>query len=536
MEGVADQAAGLPAVIDEERGGRAARQGLEGERPVPRTGRARARPRRRRRRRGPAVEQGLAQAVGGRADAPANTSLLGRRAGARATRRRRFLTPSQPRRASGAAARRTPTAPRAAGLAAGGGHRRRAAGPRAARLETATRTGTAAAGLEATTWAPSRASPWRAPPLKPGLPPPPAGRPAPLKPRRCARADPRIGCPRDFLATLAARGASRTLPVARALGPGPVARGDAALGCGPVEGPLAAGCTSREHPHYAHGTDGPRPGARAAGRGARAPSVVAAAGTGIARGAPGAARPSGRRRDPDRSRGRAPGDLAPAADPDARRLFIVVAEADATMRLGGRGLRRSLEPLDQDATLADRRRNGADALATRSAAAARAALGSPPRRGTFAARGRSSSSARQTVGEAARCGLAGRRHPRRGGGTGRIARRTGAALRAAGRGARNPARGRGLPLPLSLGGLLRELPNGAIASRTGLSKSTPASSASVLPSASLSTLVRISSTSPTSRSPSWNGPNESRISRFTDRPRCSRMRLTSRFLPSRRRA
>ncbi|GJD69153.1 hypothetical protein MMMDOFMJ_2079 [Methylobacterium gnaphalii] len=95
---------------------------------------------------------------------------------------------------------------------------------------------------------------------------------------------------------------------------------------------------------------------------------------------------------------------------------------------------------------------------------------------------------------------------------------------------------RGLPVGprwASAAGFLG-LPKGAIGSRVGLSKSTPACSARVLPSCSFSTLVRISSTSPTSRSPSWKGPKETRISRFTERPRCSRMRLTSRFLPSRR--
>ena len=41
------------------------------------------------------------------------------------------------------------------------------------------------------------------------------------------------------------------------------------------------------------------------------------------------------------------------------------------------------------------------------------------------------------------------------------------------------------------------------------------------------------STTPSAISPSANGPKETRISRFTARPRCSASRFTSRFLPSR---
>ncbi len=47
------------------------------------------------------------------------------------------------------------------------------------------------------------------------------------------------------------------------------------------------------------------------------------------------------------------------------------------------------------------------------------------------------------------------------------------------------------------------------------------------------TRVRTSSIAPSVRSPSWNGPNDTRISRFTRSPRWPSTFLTSRFLPSR---
>ncbi len=61
------------------------------------------------------------------------------------------------------------------------------------------------------------------------------------------------------------------------------------------------------------------------------------------------------------------------------------------------------------------------------------------------------------------------------------------------------------------------LRSGAGASRmiSGTSKSTPASLASFAPNCSRSTRVRTSAASPSARSPSSNGPKETRISRFT---------------------
>src|SRR5215472_9961185 len=53
------------------------------------------------------------------------------------------------------------------------------------------------------------------------------------------------------------------------------------------------------------------------------------------------------------------------------------------------------------------------------------------------------------------------------------------------------------------------------------------------PSCSRSTRVRTSSTSPSPSSPSWNGPNEIRISRVTPSPRWPSTLRISRFLPSR---
>ena len=73
---------------------------------------------------------------------------------------------------------------------------------------------------------------------------------------------------------------------------------------------------------------------------------------------------------------------------------------------------------------------------------------------------------------------------------------------------------------------------GSMAMVSGGSKSTFASLASFTPSWSRSTRVRTSITSASGRSPSSNGPNETRISRLTARPRCSRIFLISRFFPS----
>ena len=73
---------------------------------------------------------------------------------------------------------------------------------------------------------------------------------------------------------------------------------------------------------------------------------------------------------------------------------------------------------------------------------------------------------------------------------------------------------------------------GSMAMVSGASKSTFASLASFTPSWSRSTRVRTSMTSASGRSPSSNGPNETRISRLTARPRCSRIFLISRFFPS----
>ena len=81
--------------------------------------------------------------------------------------------------------------------------------------------------------------------------------------------------------------------------------------------------------------------------------------------------------------------------------------------------------------------------------------------------------------------------------------------------------------------LARWLRSGAGSSRTirPASKLASASLASFTPSWSRSTRVRTSMTSPSGRSPSSNGPNETRIRRFTARPRCSRIFLISRFFP-----
>ena len=53
------------------------------------------------------------------------------------------------------------------------------------------------------------------------------------------------------------------------------------------------------------------------------------------------------------------------------------------------------------------------------------------------------------------------------------------------------------------------------------------------PSCSRKVRVLTSSIAPSASSPSWNGPNDTRISRFTARPRWPSTFFTSRFLPSR---
>ena len=73
---------------------------------------------------------------------------------------------------------------------------------------------------------------------------------------------------------------------------------------------------------------------------------------------------------------------------------------------------------------------------------------------------------------------------------------------------------------------------GSSATICGASKLTPASLASFTPNWSRITRVRTSMTSPSGRSPSSNGPKETRIRRLTARPRCSRIFLISRFFPS----
>ena len=67
---------------------------------------------------------------------------------------------------------------------------------------------------------------------------------------------------------------------------------------------------------------------------------------------------------------------------------------------------------------------------------------------------------------------------------------------------------------------------------SGASKSAWASFASFTPSWSRSTRVRTSAASPSARSPSSNGPKETRIRRLTASPRCSSTFLISRFFPS----
>ena len=69
--------------------------------------------------------------------------------------------------------------------------------------------------------------------------------------------------------------------------------------------------------------------------------------------------------------------------------------------------------------------------------------------------------------------------------------------------------------------------------RPARAKSRPAAVATFSPSCSRRCRVRTSSTAPSGRSPSWNGPNDTRISRFTASPRWPSTFFTSRFLPSR---
>src|SRR5262245_12389512 len=70
-------------------------------------------------------------------------------------------------------------------------------------------------------------------------------------------------------------------------------------------------------------------------------------------------------------------------------------------------------------------------------------------------------------------------------------------------------------------------------SMRGPAKSAPAWAATRAPSCSRRVRVLASSIAPTASSPSWNGPNDTRIRRLTASPRCPSTFVTSRCLPSR---